>query len=81
VSTGRKPSEDTIYARELGITGKKSRMVIRRLGGCEKLRALSPECRNILLAPMGHGNSLELHKGGLRARGMSRAKDIRLQND
>jgi hypothetical protein len=72
-------SAETIYARELGITGKKCHMVIRSLGGCEKLRALSPECRNILLAPMGHGHSLELHKGGLRARGMRRAKDIRLQ--
>jgi len=81
VSAGRKPSADTIYARELGITGRKPHMVIQRLGGCEKLRALSPECRAVLLAPLGNGNSLHLVDGGLRARGMRRAKDIRLQND
>jgi len=75
----RPASEETIYARELGITGSSPYRTIRRLGGAEKLRALSPECRRILLAPMGHGDSLELHKGGLRARGMRRAKDIRLQ--
>ena len=73
----RPPSADLIYARELGITGRKSHMVIRRLGGCQKLRSLSPECRNILLAPLGNGNSLHLVDGGLRARGMRRAKDIR----
>ena len=77
----RHASEETIYARELGITGKKIHMVIRRLGGCDKLRSLSPECRNILLAPLGNGNSKDICKGGLRARGMRRAKDIRLQND
>ena len=74
-------SAETIYARELGITSKYGYRIIRSLGGCEKLRALSSECRNVLLAPSGNGNSLELHKGGLRARGMLRAKDIRLQND
>ena len=77
----RPASEETIYARELGIKGNKCHMVIRSLGGCEKLRALSPECRRTLLAPMGHGYSLELRKGGLRKRGMLRAKDIRLQHD
>ena len=70
-------SAETIYARELGITSKYGYRTIRRLGGCQKLRSLSPECRNILLAPLGNGNSLHLVDGGLRARGMRRAKDIR----
>ena len=79
MKTGRPPSPDLVYARELGFTGKRCGLIVRRLGGCQKLRSLSPECRNILLAPLGNGNSLHLVDGGLRARGMRRAKDIRSQ--
>lgn len=46
-----KLSEDTIYGRELGITHIRNiARAIRRLGGASKLRSLSPEARNILLA-------------------------------
>ena len=75
----RKQSEDTLYAKELGFTGKQAYRTIHSLGGASKMRSLSPEARAVLLAPLGMGNSQELHKGGLAARGMRRAKDIRSQ--
>lgn len=41
------------YARETGISGDK----IRRLGGVEKLRSLSPEARAVLLRPAAPKNT------------------------
>lgn len=76
---GRTLSEDAVYALELGFTSKFAKRIVQRLGGAQKLRALSPEARNTLLSPLGYGNSIGIHKGGLRARGMKRAKDIRIQ--
>lgn len=44
-------SEDARYGRELGIDNMDhGRRLVRRLGGANKLRALSDEARNILLA-------------------------------
>lgn len=57
------------YARELGIKGKQ----IRRLGGVEKLRALTPEARSILLRPMAPRNTASpQRKISLAAIGMKR---------
>ena len=75
----REKSDDRVYAASLGLTGKRANRIIQRLGGTEKLRALSPEARAVLLSPLGNGDSQELSRGGLRARGMMRAKDIRSQ--
>lgn len=55
--------ENTIYARELGFTGNKCGMIVKRLGGAQKLRALSPECRAILLAPLGKGSKRPFREG------------------
>lgn len=50
----RKLSEDSIYASELGIDNRHNgKRLIKRLGGALKLRSLSPEARNILLARSG----------------------------
>lgn len=49
--TGRKLSENSIYARELGMENiHNATRAIKRLGGARKLRALSPEVRNIFLS-------------------------------
>jgi hypothetical protein len=75
---GRPTSEDTLYARSLGMTGSRAGEVIHRLGGAQKLRALSPEARNILLSPLGDGSRRKVSKGGMKALGMkSRVKGIR----
>lgn len=52
--SGKKPSEDTLYGREIGIEpSRKASKVVRRLGGSARLRALSPEVRNLLTARIG----------------------------
>ncbi len=49
-------TEDAIYARELGLTGKRGGVSrIRRLGGAAKLRALDEDARMVLLNAMRNG--------------------------
>lgn len=56
--SGRKLSEDALYARELGIESTRyGKKTIRRLGGASKLRSLSPEARNLLLAHLRNRRS------------------------
>jgi len=51
---GRNVSEDTAYARELGmISNRNSSRIIKRLGGANKLRSLPPDARNIFLSMAG----------------------------
>lgn len=51
---GRVPSEDAVYAKELGIKDRlQGRRLVARLGGASKLRALSPEVRKLLLVGIG----------------------------
>lgn len=68
-------SEDTVYARSLGITGRRSGQVIGRLGGAERLRSLSPEARATLLSPLGYGNSRAVGRVSLEKLGLLRAKE------
>ena len=59
--------KDALYARELGVIGKRhGSQVIKRGGGAEKLRALDESARNLLLKP----NGPRVPKTGLAARGM-----------
>jgi hypothetical protein len=62
---GRPLTKDGAYARELGIRSTR----VRELGGADKLRALSPEVRALLLGPTNYG-SKGVRAGGLKARGM-----------
>jgi hypothetical protein len=61
------------YSKYLGITTKH----LRRLGGFERLETLTPEARALLLKPNIYGGSRGLRSGGLKKRGMARARDIR----
>lgn len=55
---GRKPSEDAIYAKELGMENRlQGRRLITRLGGANKLRSLTPEVRKLLLVGIGQKRS------------------------
>lgn len=63
------PCLDHTYARELGVEV----FQIRRAGGAEKLRTLSPEARAILIKLQPRSPTPQIqnkYAGGLKARGM-----------
>lgn len=63
---GRPPGEELRYALELGIT-KRS---LRRLGGSEALRRMTPEARAVIIKPWFVAGGQERRKGGIKACGM-----------
>ena len=71
---GRRRGIDHAYAASLGISVRH----LRRIGGEDWLRSLSPEIRTLMLKPFRLGNSREVHKGGLKARGMKSCIPARL---
>jgi len=66
MKNGRPISPDTAYARELGV----SKRVVINAGGADRLKALEPEARAILISPFKYGKSRTVADGGLKARGM-----------
>lgn len=76
---GRKPSQDTVYARELGLPNRQRGRIITQLGGAERVRAMDEDSRALLVKMVNRGDSKLVAKGGLATRGMGRLKDVRLQ--
>lgn len=62
----RTPSSEILYARELGISPRR----LLKLGGEQKLRALDPDARAVLINPHRYKTSQTISVGGLKARGM-----------
>ena len=69
---GRPLCDDAAYARQHGLTKRQ----VRRLGGAEKLRSLTPDALAVLLKPLGvpGKTARQLHSGGLAARGLLRGR-------
>jgi|GEM_PF-7129636 len=65
---------NTIYARELGV---RTRTVLA-LGGHEKLRALAPEVRALMLKPFCSATRRPRYRGGMAALGMKSMVPARL---
>ena len=79
MGAGRKLCDDSMYALELGFPIPAGKKIVKRLGGADRLRSLSPEIRALLMTPWKNEKGKELTKGGLSARGFKRAMDIRSQ--
>lgn len=71
MKTGRPMTEDGKVARVLGLPRAED---VRRLGGAEKLKHMSPNALAILLGPHVRGNSQTARKGELAARGLFMGK-------
>lgn len=62
MKSGRNAESQSAYARTLGITYEQ----LKRLGGMERLKRMSPDARILILKPLGNGKSKQINKGGLR---------------
>jgi hypothetical protein len=67
----RKPSDDLLYARELGI----SKRLVILLGGAVKLRAMASEVRACLLGSQGSRKAC-MRDIGMQSRVPGRMRDV-----